>query len=293
MVLDVSPGVPGAPLRPRARLTEPGSPVCSPEWLALREPADHAARCDALAARLDAWLATRHGPAGEVAVRDLGCGTGSMGRWLAPRLAGAQRWTVHDLDGDLARRAAASAPVPTVPVAGGLAGIGDLVGTDVVVCSALLDLLRPAELEHLARRCADAGCAALLTLSVTGHVALDPADPLDGEIAAAFDAHQRRDGRLGPGGADAAAEALAGYGMVVERRESPWRLGPDDAALIEEWCSGRVDAACVQDPALAQGAEAYRARRLAALRDGSLRAVVGHADLLALPAGHERTGGAR
>ena len=33
-----------------ARLSTPGSPVCTPDWLALREPADAAARDPELAA---------------------------------------------------------------------------------------------------------------------------------------------------------------------------------------------------------------------------------------------------
>ena len=56
----------------------------TPQWLALREPADAAARAADLADLLG-----RHVPAtGRWVIHDLGCGTGSMGRWLAPRLPG-------------------------------------------------------------------------------------------------------------------------------------------------------------------------------------------------------------
>ena len=34
-------------------------------------------------------------------VHDLGSGTGSMVRWLAPRLPGPQHWVLHDRDPDL------------------------------------------------------------------------------------------------------------------------------------------------------------------------------------------------
>src|ERR1700759_5877706 len=34
-------------------------------------------------------------------IHDLGGGTGSMGRWLAPLLPGPQHWIVHDRDTDL------------------------------------------------------------------------------------------------------------------------------------------------------------------------------------------------
>jgi hypothetical protein len=256
--------------------------VCTPDWLALREPADHAARAgdlaDRLADRLGAWPGPR-----EVVVRDLGCGIGSMGRWLAPRLARPQRWLMQDRDADLAHRAAAAAPVPATAVVSDLADLDTLAGTDVLVCSALLDLLTAPDVEHLARRCAEAGCAALLTLSVTGAVALDPTDPFDDDVAAAFDAHQRRGARLGPDAPDVADAAFARQGYVVMRRPSPWHLGPSDAGLVEEWLRGRVDAAVAQDRALAGPAGRWLARRLDALTAGSLHAEVGHADLLALP----------
>ncbi|MCD2188084.1 class I SAM-dependent methyltransferase [Actinomycetospora soli] len=266
------------PTAPRARLSEPGSPVCTPDWLALREPADHAARSETLAAALDDRLAGHD----LLVVRDLGCGLGSMGRWLAPRLRARQQWFVHDRDADLARRAAlslASLPVPATAVVGNVADV-DLTGTDVVVCSALLDLLTAAEIGALAEACATAGAAVLCTLSVSGRVRFDPADPDDARIAAAFDAHQRRDGLAGPDAPDLIADALARAGFVVRREPSPWRLAGGSAAgrpLAEEWLRGWLDAAAEQDPDL--DVDAYLARRLAA----PFTVEVGHVDVLGLP----------
>ena len=85
----------------------------SPEWLALREPADAAARSAELAERL-----ARHLPgAGRLVIHDLGGGSGAMGRWLAPRLPGPQHWVVHDRDADLLELAVADPPgrPPTGP----------------------------------------------------------------------------------------------------------------------------------------------------------------------------------
>ena len=45
-------------------------------------------------------------------IHDLGCGTGSMGRWLAPLLPGPQHWVLHDRDADLLEVAAADLPGP-------------------------------------------------------------------------------------------------------------------------------------------------------------------------------------
>ena len=56
----------------------------SSQWLRLREPADAAARSPDLARR-PSRLPGRRDP---VVVHDLGCGSGSMGRWLAPLLDG-------------------------------------------------------------------------------------------------------------------------------------------------------------------------------------------------------------
>ena len=154
-----------------------------------------------------------HLAAGELVIRDLGCGTGSMGRWLAPRLNGPQHWILHDRDPDLLDRAVARMPrtaadgsrVTVETEQGDIARLtaADLAGTSLVAASALLDLLTREELDGLAAACAGAGCPALLTLSVAGLVELTPADPLDAEIGRAFNAHQRRvdhgRGLLGPG----------------------------------------------------------------------------------------------
>ena len=64
---------------------------------------------------------------------------------------------------------------------------------------------------------------------------------------------------------------------------SPWRLGPDQAALTEQWLRGWVGAAVEQRPELAARAEAYLRARLEACAAGELRVVVHHSDLLALP----------
>src|ERR1700752_3888106 len=72
-------------------------------WLALREPADAAARSPELAERLRRVLPS----AGRHVIHDLGCGTGAMGRWLAPRLPGPQHWILHDRDAGLLELATA------------------------------------------------------------------------------------------------------------------------------------------------------------------------------------------
>jgi hypothetical protein len=265
----------------------------SPGWLALREPADAAARAADLVDD-----ARRHLPTtGLTVVHDLGCGTGSMKRWLAPRLAGPQHWVMYDRDADLLARAAADPPQMAADGSPVTVQIrqhditaldhGELAGASLITASALLDMLTAAEVERIARACVDAGCPALLTVSVIGRVDLTPSDPLDETIAAAFNAHQRRskggDPLLGPDAVGAAAEVFATLGADVLVRPSPWRLGAADAALATEWFTGWIGAACDQRPELTAATAAYVRRRLADAAAGRLRVTVHHHDLLARP----------
>ncbi|MER7715562.1 trans-aconitate methyltransferase [Streptomyces flaveolus] len=274
-----------------------GPPRYAPEWLRLREGADAAARAHDLLDPLRVRLADLPSRAGGLVVHDLGCGTGSMGRWLAPLLDGAQHWVLHDRDPYLLHFAAAASPrsaadgsrVTVETRRGEIARLTPdaLAGARLVTASALLDVLTAREVGALAAACAGAGCAALLTLSVAGRVDLTPAHPLDAEIADAFNDHQRRSGLLGPDAVTAAADAFAEHGATVRTRPSPWRLGPDDAPLTAQWLRGWVGAAVEQRPGLRESAGRYLAERLAACAAGRLRVVVHHSDLLVLcrPAG--------
>jgi Methyltransferase domain len=250
----------------------------SPEWLCLREPADTAARSAELAERLGPHL----GAAGRLVIHDLGGGSGAMGRWLAPRLPGPQHWVVHDRDADLLKLAGAT-PAAGVTVEVRRTDItrlmpGDLAGADLIVSSALLDLLTADELSRMLRACS--ARPMLLALTVMGRVTLSPADPLDARIGAAFNAHQRRGGLLGPDAVALAVEELRGEVFV---RPSPWRLNGNHADLTSAWLDGWVDAASEQEPALAAEAGAYRDRRLEQAAAGELAVTVDHADLLVLP----------
>ena len=253
----------------------------SPEWLSLREPADAAARSAELAERLGRHLAT----SGRPVIHDLGGGSGAMGRWLAPRLPGPQHWVVHDRDVDLLKLAVADAPAPAT-VEGRRSDItrltrDELPGASLVTASALLDLLTADELARMLVACA--GCPMLLALTVVGRVTLTPEEPLDAQMGAAFNAHQRRGGLLGPDAVAAAVDELRSTGAEVLVRPSPWRLDAAHADLAAEWLGRWVAAACEQEPALAEEAGAYRDRRLAQAAAGELDVIVDHADMLVLP----------
>ena len=270
------------------------SEAFDPDWLALREPADHAARsagATALLSLVAGALPSTRPPR----VLDLGCGIGSNVRWLAPRLPGSQHWVLVDHDADLLDRAVLSlrrSPGDVLSASARHLSVsalrtGDLADVDLVTGSALLDLLTEPELEHLVAVCASEGTPVLLALSVDGDVALAPSLPEDGLLREAFHAHQRRDRdgvrRLGPDAAGVARRLLRAHGCDVHAAETPWSLGSAQAALAVAWHDGWVAAAAEEHPDLAVVAAHARAVRRYQAGQGELRVKVGHVDLLALP----------
>jgi len=287
-------------------------------WLALREPFDRAAR-EASALRLD-WpaLAARlrggRDAGAALQVVDLGCGTGSSLRALAPRLGGRQHWQL--LDHDPALLAALPQALSTWAVAQGcrvvegdglaiegehlqltvawqradladLAGVTALDGAQLVTASALLDLVSAAWLQALVARCRAAGAAVGWALSVDDRLQWQPADGADEAVHAHFRAHQRRDKGFGPAlGGGAVAEAvrlLRRAGYRVATAPSDWQVdgerSPADRAMLREMVDGLAIAALEQAPEAAPAVQAWRLRRQA--QRAATRLQVGHTDLLA------------
>ncbi len=252
----------------------------SAAWLGLREAADAAARAPDLVERVRRHLAVRpRAGRPRLTIHDLGSGTGSMGRWLAPQLPGPQHWIMYDRDADLLAQATADmmgtaadgAPVTVETRRRDITRLAadDLDGACLVTASALLDMLTAEEVERIVAACASAGCPTLATISVIGRVELTPPDPLGGRSL------------LGPDAVEACVEAFGRRGLSVLVRFSPWRLGTDQADLTSEWFRGWVAAACEQRPELARPVTAYAPRRLADAAAGRLGVVVHHNDLLA------------
>ncbi|GAB3528380.1 hypothetical protein GCM10027402_30160 [Arthrobacter monumenti] len=261
-------------------------------WLSLRMPADDKARgytIEPLIGPLVEWL--RPSAQGDqVNVVDLGAGTGSNAHWLAPRLPFAQHWTLVDHDAHLLSRA--DPPASFTGRTGKMEDVGRILAEAsadgrhppaLVTCSALLDVLTDADIEAICSAATEASCAVLFSLTVTGQVEFTPAEPLDLELAKAFDDHQRREGRLGPDAAAAAHAALARHGLSVTSVDTPWELDSSTPDLFSTWVDEWVEAALEQEPALASEADAWLGRRLAQLRQGELSVRVEHQDLLALP----------
>ena len=278
----------------------------SQDWLALREPADLAARNPAILARLEQAFT------GESRCRvcDLGAGTGASIRAFSGLLPSEQHWTLLDNDtGNLtAARSALAAwadeheasdrgqrlrrveknlevsyAVADLSVLGSGPPPWAKEGADLITASALLDLTSADWIEAFAEAVADSRAAVLATLNFDGVLEFVPAHPEDATVQDAFCAHQRRDKGFGPAaGPDATVcleAALRARGYRVETAASPWRLGGSDRALMSEVIAGIADAVAET--------EALSSRRLGDWRDARLAGldglVVGHQDLIAFP----------
>ncbi len=250
------------------------------DWLRLREPYDHAARSAFLAAAFAKAL----GPTPRLV--DLGSGTGSNARYLAPRLPAGQRWLLVDHDGALLeqarlglKRSAIDVRVEALDLADQLPDLAECTG---ITASALLDLASAAWLDRLARWCR--GRPLLIALSFDGRLDWQPPAAGDEAIRQRFLAHQRTDKGFGPAlGADAAsylARRLEAEGQHVSVGASDWRLGPSDASLLAATLDGII-AAIAEFGRPPERWIALRRRQFAA---GQLQLTVGHLDLLALPA---------
>jgi len=253
----------------------------SAEWLALREPADAAARATGVTAAIAAATAGRS----PLRVADLGCGTGSNLRYLASRLPQPQAWRL--IDHDAALLEAARMLVPQA-VETHVADLRDLdpsafEGCDLVTASALLDLVSEAWVRRFALLCRDAGAAVLVVLNYDGRTACTPADVDDAFVRELVNAHQRSDKgfgpALGPDSGPRAAQALtdAGYRVVVEK--SDWVVGPDQAGLQRQLISGWADAAVELASAEAARVRAWQSRRLTHVDAGTSTVRVGHDDV--------------
>jgi SAM-dependent methyltransferase len=261
----------------------------SPQWLALREPYDQAARNPAV---LDA---VRTAFAGFPAVRvaDLGCGTGSTMRAVAPLLPARQDWRLLDNDAALLEAAHDAAPpvceVTTVQV-DLAADLGRALGddTDLVTMSALLDLVSVEWLDRLVAMLAISGRPLYAALSYDGRVSLAPASRYDDTVIAAVNLHQLTDKgfgpALGPNAAATAPDRLRASGFAIHHGRSDWSFGPADHAIQMEMLEGWAGAAA--EIGFAPGLlDDWRAERRAHVEAARSQMRVGHLDFFAAPIG--------
>jgi SAM-dependent methyltransferase len=274
----------------------------SPEWLSLREAADHRSRNEAMART----VAERFADQERIHVVDLGCGTGSnlrcTSRWLENTH---QAWTLVDYDARLLAAAAdklAAWADRAIKDEAGLVltkgrktitvefrqadltqeldrALGD--APTLVTASAFFDLCSTSFIETFAKAVAARKAAFYTVLTYNGEQRWTPTHDADAAMAQAFHNHQVTDkgfgASAGPQAPSALQEAFAAAGYTVTEGDSPWRLeSPLDQALIGELVPGFAGAVRETGSVPAASIDAW----LRAARSG---AHVGHTDTLALP----------
>lgn len=250
----------------------------STDWLSLRESADHRSRNAFLQERVLQYLAVIGGSkSGPIHIIDLGSGTGSNLRALAPLICHHQKWTLIDYDPLLLKAARekmgawadsivdkphnndvghdATRPLTLIKnnyevtvqfVQKDLAN--DLhsalsAPADLITAAAFFDLVA---LDWLEQFCKLLKTSLYTVLTYNGKETWLPPNPGDTDILAAFHQHQGSDkgfgNAAGPLALQSLEQLLTKEGFQVETGSSPWVLDPNDTVLIQELASGTAKA---------------------------------------------------
>ena len=250
------------------------------EWLALREPVDHRSRNPKLLASVSAHLqhieSTR---SGSIHIVDLGCGSGSNLRALAPVFNDVQEWTLVDSDPKLLLAAQAALlkwsedstiiksqlqisayePLGTklilkkhnkeIIVNFHCADLSKevhlpiMATTDLVTAAAFFDLTSD---DWLRKFCHTLSKPLYATLTYNGVEAWDPQGPSDQSVLEAFHFHQRTDKGFGAAAGPDAASLLINFltsrHFRVDVADSPWAMNELDRPLIDQLVAGTAAA---------------------------------------------------
>ena len=254
----------------------------SPEWLALREPADLAARNPDV---LDACArAFAHREA--LTICDLGAGSGASLRAFTRMLPAYQQWTLVDHDAANLAAVHFSGDSSRVTYRVTVHDFAKQPGcwpaqTELVTASALLDLTSADWIARFVAALAADRVAVLATLSFDGVIVADPAHPLDAVVATAFGIHQTSDKGFGPAAGPAAAgiltQNLQDTGYEVTAGDSPRKIDRTAPALLRQTLEGI--AAAVRETGLIPQVDEWLRDRLANVRV----LTIGHRDIFARP----------
>jgi hypothetical protein len=274
----------------------------SADWLALREPVDHRSVSPLVRDAMRKWI----GPRKQIDIIDLGCGSGSNLRGLAPYLPSAQHWRLVDWDQALldhahtaiaewADGAESSANSLAVRAAGKEIDVAfeqaDLMKdyarvldkpAGLVTAAAFFDLVSAQWIADFCEALAQRRLPLYTVLTYNGKEEWTPPHVNDAAMLAAFHAHQQSDKGFGPaagpGAIEALRKALEAQDYTVITDESPWRMDRGDARLIAELAAGTARAAVESG----QVSESAAAEWLAARRNADT-CRIGHVDLFAYP----------
>jgi hypothetical protein len=252
----------------------------SAEWLRLREPVDHRSRNQALQTQVLNYLAQiKTVCPGSVHLTDLGSGTGSNLRALAPHLDALQYWTLVDHDPMLLQAARHTllawadseinthAPESRVDTSTQIEPLSilkqdkrimvefkcvDLYNDYQAVLDAPADLITAAAFfdlvaePWLTKFCASLTKPLYTVLTYDGIEQWSPPEIMDADVLKAFHQHQRTDkgfgSALGPAAPERLQSLLKAYQFITVSSPSPWVLDHTDRSLIEQLASGTAEA---------------------------------------------------
>jgi len=247
----------------------------SAQWLGLREPVDHRSRNQVLQVQVINYLAqVKTVYPGSVYVTDLGSGTGSNLRALAPHLNSIQYWTLVDYDQTLLQVARStllawadseieSAETSSTTIKNlSIRKLNktiivkfkcvDLLNdyqavlnepTDLITAAAFFDLVAKP---WLTKFCASLSKPLYTVLTYDGNEKWSPPEIVDSDILKAFHQHQRTDkgfgSALGPTASECLQSLLRDQHFTTICAPSPWILNHQDSALIKQLSIGTAEA---------------------------------------------------
>lgn len=252
----------------------------SADWLGLREPVDHRSRNLGLQAQVLSYLdRIKTVYPGSIHLTDLGSGTGSNLRALAPLINSVQYWTLVDYDQTLLHAARANLLAwadHEINIPTGESNINPLdpikpisiskQNKTIVVKFKCVDLFNdyqavlnePADLitaaaffdlvaqPWLTKFCANLKKPLYTVLTYDGIEKWSPAQVNDDDILHAFHEHQRTDkgfgSALGPTATQCLQALLNANSYTTICAPSPWILDQHDRALIEQLAIGSANA---------------------------------------------------
>lgn len=280
----------------------------SAHWLSLREPIDHASRNRDVESAMVHDMRTRaSAEKRHLRLLDLGCGSGSNLRAIAPLLGVDQHWTLVDYDSDLLLHARTQLcdwadeivhqtnnelvfyyQGMQIDVQFEIHDLNQSIESvldrdvDLVTAAALFDLVSAS---WLSRFCRHLRSPFYTVLTFNGQMAWEPAHALDTLVVRAFGQHQAGDkglggSALGPRASDDLIDALAKAGWQVGVADSPWRVTQTDSdfySLLMQGISAAAQETGLVSPSQAQAWLSYHG--------DSRCCTIGHTDLYATKAG--------
>lgn len=286
----------------------------SADWLSLRESVDHRSRNSLLQEKVIDYLHQIADAKDRVIqIVDLGSGTGSNLRALAPLIHRNQQWMLIDYDPLLLNSARIKlcawadntisdvkkndsdefTQVKPITLIKNQYQItvhffqNDLAKNlpaalsrpaDLITAAAFFDLVA---FDWLDQFCKLLQSPLYTVLTYNGEEKWFPVDPRDTEILKAFHSHQARDKGFGPAAGSQALsllrQLLAQRGFQIQTGASPWMLGPDDSLLIAGLARGTAKAAAETKLVTHETSEQW-----GKFRSQSHQCEIGHDDLFAV-----------